>query len=35
VREPETLTWLPVTFYELPSGEKYLHFAARATPKAD
>jgi len=34
VREPGTLTWLPVTFYELPSGEKYLHFAARATPKA-
>jgi CubicO group peptidase (beta-lactamase class C family) len=35
VREPGTLTWLPVTFYELPSGEKYLHFAARATPKAE
>jgi CubicO group peptidase (beta-lactamase class C family) len=34
VREPGTLTWLPVTFYELPSGEKYVHFAARATPKA-
>ena len=34
VREAGTLTWLPVTFYELPSGEKYVHFAARATPKA-
>ncbi|HEY6790165.1 MAG TPA: serine hydrolase domain-containing protein [Trebonia sp.] len=35
VREAGTLTWLPVTFYELPSGEKYVHFAARATPKAE
>lgn len=26
-------TWIPVTFYELPSGEAYVHFAARATPK--
>jgi CubicO group peptidase (beta-lactamase class C family) len=34
VRELGTLTWLPVTFYELPSGAKYVHFAARATPKA-
>ena len=34
VREPGTLTWLPVTFYELPSGQRYVHFAARATPRA-
>src|SRR5262245_21839077 len=33
VREPETQTWTPVTFYALPTGEKYLHFGARATPK--
>jgi hypothetical protein len=34
VREPGTLTWTPVTFYDLPSGEEYLHFGARALPKA-
>jgi hypothetical protein len=33
VREPEALTWSPVTFYSLPTGEKYLHFGVRATPK--
>jgi dipeptidyl aminopeptidase/acylaminoacyl peptidase/CubicO group peptidase (beta-lactamase class C family) len=33
VREPETQTWTPVTFYALPSGEAYMHFGARATPK--
>ena len=33
-REPETQTWVPVTFYSLPTGEKYMHFGARATPKA-
>jgi len=33
VREPGTETWAPVTFYALPSGEKYLHFGVRATPK--
>lgn len=33
VREPETETWAPVTFYELPTGERYLHFGVRATPK--
>lgn len=33
VRQPETQTWTPVTFYELRTGEKYLHFGARATPK--
>jgi dipeptidyl aminopeptidase/acylaminoacyl peptidase/CubicO group peptidase (beta-lactamase class C family) len=34
VREPGTQTWAPVTFYALPTGEKYLHFGVRATPKA-
>jgi dipeptidyl aminopeptidase/acylaminoacyl peptidase/CubicO group peptidase (beta-lactamase class C family) len=34
VREPGTQTWAPVTFYALPTGEKYLHFSVRATPKA-
>jgi len=33
LRAPETQTWAPVTFYTLPSGEQYLHFGARATPK--
>src|SRR5215472_15990091 len=33
VREPGTVTWAPVTFYELPTGEAYMHFGARATPK--
>ena len=33
VREPETQTWTPVTFYALPTGEAYMHFGARATPK--
>ena len=34
VREPEAETWVPITFYALPAGERYLHFGARATPKA-
>ncbi|HEY2062284.1 MAG TPA: serine hydrolase, partial [Amycolatopsis sp.] len=25
--------WLPVTFYALATGEEYLHFGGRATPK--
>ena len=33
VREPDAQNWTPVTFYELPTGEKYLHFGVRATPK--
>ena len=33
VREPGHSTWVPVTFYALATGEKYLHFGARATPK--
>jgi dipeptidyl aminopeptidase/acylaminoacyl peptidase/CubicO group peptidase (beta-lactamase class C family) len=34
VREPGAQTWAPVTFYELPTGEAYVHFGARATPKS-
>ncbi|MHC5797072.1 serine hydrolase [Lacisediminihabitans sp. FW035] len=26
-------SWIPVTFYELPGGEQYVHYGARATPK--
>jgi dipeptidyl aminopeptidase/acylaminoacyl peptidase/CubicO group peptidase (beta-lactamase class C family) len=33
VKPAEVGTWLPVTFYELPTGERYLHFGARATPR--
>ena len=33
VREPKAQTWTPVTFYELRTGEKYVHLAVRATPK--
>lgn len=32
-KPPEAETWFPVTFYELPTGERYLHFGARATPR--
>ncbi|MGH4031332.1 serine hydrolase [Actinomycetota bacterium Odt1-20B] len=33
VRLPGSTAWTPVTFYALPTGEPYLHFAVRATPK--
>jgi dipeptidyl aminopeptidase/acylaminoacyl peptidase/CubicO group peptidase (beta-lactamase class C family) len=33
VRDPQSQTWMPVLFYELRTGEKYLHFGVRATPK--
>ncbi|TYB41246.1 serine hydrolase [Actinomadura chibensis] len=35
VREPAERTWQPVAFYALPTGERYLHFGVRATPKCD
>ncbi|HEY7045386.1 MAG TPA: serine hydrolase domain-containing protein, partial [Nocardioidaceae bacterium] len=35
VKPPEAETWFPVTFYELPTGERYVHFGARATPRVD
>ncbi len=28
-------SWYPVTFYELDSGERYLHYGARATPRVN
>jgi CubicO group peptidase (beta-lactamase class C family) len=32
-RDEESKAWIPMTFYRLPTGELYLHFGARATPK--
>jgi hypothetical protein len=34
IRPPDAVNWVPVTFYSLPTGERYLHFGARATPWA-
>jgi len=31
-QDPETGNWIPATFYQLPTGERYVHFGARATP---
>jgi len=33
-QDPETGNWVPAMFYQLPTGERYVHFGARATPKA-
>jgi CubicO group peptidase (beta-lactamase class C family) len=33
VREQATETWIPVTFYELPTGQALVHFELRATPR--
>ena len=33
IRDPQSRTWTPVLFYELRTGEKYMHFGVRATPK--
>ncbi len=33
VKEESAQHWTPVTFYSLPTGERYLHFGVRATPK--
>ena len=33
IREPEAQSWVPLTFYALATGERYLHFGPRATPK--
>jgi hypothetical protein len=33
VRPPESDMWFPVMFYALPTGERYMHFGARATPR--
>ncbi len=32
-REEGARTWMPVTFYSLPTGEQYMHYGVRATPK--
>ncbi len=34
-REPEAKSWIPVLCYQLPTGERYVHFGVRATPKVD
>ncbi|MEJ1200458.1 MULTISPECIES: serine hydrolase [unclassified Streptomyces] len=33
VKLPGSRSWTPVTFYALPTGERYVHFGVRATPK--
>lgn len=33
VRPEGIETWMPVTFYELATGERYVHFGVRATPR--
>lgn len=33
VRPPRVRTWSPVLFYSLSTGERYLHYQLRATPK--
>jgi len=35
VRPDGAENWMPVTFYALPTGERYLHFGARATRRTD
>jgi dipeptidyl aminopeptidase/acylaminoacyl peptidase/CubicO group peptidase (beta-lactamase class C family) len=32
-REPGAANWTPVVFYTLPTGEPYVHYGVRATPK--
>ncbi|SEP03293.1 serine hydrolase [Amycolatopsis saalfeldensis] len=33
VRSTQGRGWLPATFYTLPTGDEYVHFGGRATPK--
>jgi hypothetical protein len=35
VRPPGAQTWVPVMFYTLANGARYVHHGARATPKVD
>ena len=35
LKAPGADTWAPVTFYDLPTGERYVHFGVRATPRVD
>ncbi|MDE0545422.1 LpqB family beta-propeller domain-containing protein [Microbacterium sp. C7(2022)] len=32
LQAPGTVSWIPVTFFALETGQRYLHFGARATP---
>ena len=32
IRAPGTTSWIPVTFYELADGARYVHYGARANP---
>jgi hypothetical protein len=33
IREPGISTWTPITFFTLPTGERYVHHGVRAAPK--
>jgi dipeptidyl aminopeptidase/acylaminoacyl peptidase/CubicO group peptidase (beta-lactamase class C family) len=33
LRPPGGANWVPVTFYSLPTGEAYVHYGVRATPR--
>ena len=33
IRLPGSRVWSPVVFHSLPTGEKFVHLSARATPK--
>nr|WP_206313274.1 serine hydrolase [Streptomyces coryli] len=33
VRPPGSEAWMPITFYALPTGERYVHYGVRATPQ--
>ena len=35
MRDPDSRTWTAMTFYDLPTGESYLHFGVRATPRTN
>jgi dipeptidyl aminopeptidase/acylaminoacyl peptidase/CubicO group peptidase (beta-lactamase class C family) len=35
MRDPDSKTWTAMTFYDLPTGESYLHFGVRATPRTN
>jgi dipeptidyl aminopeptidase/acylaminoacyl peptidase/CubicO group peptidase (beta-lactamase class C family) len=35
IRDPGSRTWTALTFYDLPTGDSYLHFGVRATPRTN
>jgi len=35
VKDPAETTWTAVTFYEIASGARYVHYGARANPLVD